>query len=248
MTNDTIYKGTMLRRWEMNSEGVVGCFKDAIDLRLHSNTVCDSVNAHNELILTAEQARNEYIRSLNVSEPGDDIPLTIMVDEEEVDNPVWVEYNTAQGIIANTPNTVIAWINSLNPRPYSDIPEDELTEEQQQEIEEWENSVQVRNSTYVDTAPSFTVVTDGPALYDLNPSQFWALIRANNLEDSINDAFDTMLPGPENAIAREFARASFYEAKYYRRNDPLFKALGPMVGLSDEDIDNMWNIARNLTR
>lgn len=247
-----IYKNHLLRRWEMNEDGVIGCFKEAIDIRLHSNTVCDAVNTHNELLLTAEKQKNDYLGSLNISEPTEE-PLTITTinenDEEvEVDNPVWVQYNTAQGIIANTPNTVIAWVNSFN-RPFEiNLETGEPNENYETELSTWEGYVQVRNETYINTAPSFTVVTDGAALYDLTPSQFWALINANDLGAAIDAAFDTMYPNPEDAIAREFARSSFNKATYYKRTDPLFDVMGPIVGLSKAQIDAMWMMAKDLKR
>lgn len=53
----------------MNEAGVICCFHDAIDVRLHSAEIVAAVEAHNALLLAAKAERDAYMAARGVRYP-----------------------------------------------------------------------------------------------------------------------------------------------------------------------------------
>jgi len=84
-------------------------------------------------------------------------------------------------------------------------------------------------------------VSSDPLDYPLKRWQFKAMVNVLGVGQAIEDAIATM-PDP---LARAVALARYRESDVYRRDDPLFDTLAPLVGLTGEQIDAAWmQIAR----
>lgn len=237
-----IYNDHLLRRWEMDASGQIGCFRDAIDIRLHGDDIVQAVDAHNELLKQAEADRRTYEAALRVSEPTDE-PLTITVvdedgNESEQENPLWTAYNGAQAAIAGVSADVLAWINASEAEP------EELTEGGNETAahKAWRKAIADRDAAYRDNAPEFEVVTDGPALHPLAPTQFWAMVEFMELKPAIEAAFEAIADPMERAVAK----ARFERAELYQADNPLFAQLMPAVGLTQAQFDAAWMQAASL--
>lgn len=75
-----------------------------------------------------------------------------------------------------------------------------------------------------------------PIYYPLKRWQFKAMVDVLAVAPAIEDAIAAM-PDP---LARAVALARYRESDVYRRDDPLFDTLAPMVGLTGEQIDDAW--------
>lgn len=75
-----------------------------------------------------------------------------------------------------------------------------------------------------------------PIYYPLKRWQFKAMVDVLGVAQAIEDAIGA-IPDP---LARAVALARYRESDIYRREDPLFDTLAPLVGLTGEQIDEAW--------
>lgn len=83
-----------------------------------------------------------------------------------------------------------------------------------------------------------------PANTPLSPVQFDAIVRLLGLSMAdIDTIIDKVLKNPaENAVAK----AKLHKSDLYRRDNPLFRMLGPALGKSDAEIDMAWMMAAEI--
>ena len=98
-----------------------------------------------------------------------------------------------------------------------------------QAILEW---VYDGNSIGVYVAP---VVSDDPQDYPLKRYQFLAMVEILGKEQAIMDAI-AALPATSAIIARK----RYENTHEYIRSDELFAQLAPLIGLTDEQVDEAW--------
>lgn len=80
-----------------------------------------------------------------------------------------------------------------------------------------------------------------PIYYPLRRWQFAAMVDVLGVAQAIEDAIAS-IPDP---LARAVALARYRESDLYRRDDPFFDHLAPLVGLTGAQIDAAWmQIAR----
>lgn len=222
----------LLRRWTMNEAGVIGCFHDAIDVRLHSAEIVAAVEAHNELLLAAKVEREAYQAALRVSYPHGE-PETIPAPTEEdpdatAPNPLHVAWTEAQAVISGVSAAVLAWMAADGPEP---------EEEDEDEHDGWLASISLRDMTYRDTAPDFEVVTDSPLLRPLKAWAFWAVV---DMTEGLRDAVYTAIDAIPDAAQKAATKARFERTEEYRGFDPLFAQLRPAVGMTDAQFLTLW--------
>lgn len=102
-------------------------------------------------------------------------------------------------------------------------------------VEEWEttDTTAVRTYQVVNLPP--------PQLPPLAKWRFETMVDLNGIREQIDQAVQSM-PEPQRTVA--FNKRNHVPEFY--RDDPLFDALGPALGLSPEQIDHMWNEALDL--
>jgi hypothetical protein len=76
----------------------------------------------------------------------------------------------------------------------------------------------------------------------LNRIQFMAMVEILGKTDAIETAISKI----SDATQRAVAKARFYHSDSYDRNDPLFEELRKGVGMSNEDINNAWAVAKTI--
>ncbi|MDF2369380.1 MAG: hypothetical protein P1V21_01175 [Rhizobiaceae bacterium] len=83
-----------------------------------------------------------------------------------------------------------------------------------------------------------------PLDFPLNPAQFDAILALLGITvEQIDVAIDTAINDPtQNA----FAKAKVRKATVYRRENDLFTVLGPIVNITDTQIDEAWMQAKDL--
>jgi hypothetical protein len=75
----------------------------------------------------------------------------------------------------------------------------------------------------------------------LNRVQFKSMLAILNITiDKINAAIDAAI---EDQTQNTIAKVKVTESELYHRNDPLFSALAPAIGLTAEQIDAAWEQA-----
>lgn len=222
----------LLRRWTMNEAGVIGCFHDAIDVRLHSAEIVAAVEAHNELLHAAKAEREAYQAALRVSYPHGE-PETIPAPTEEdpdatAPNPLHVAWTEAQAVISGLSPEVEAWIDADQAEPEPDTDEHDA----------WAAAVLARGAAFIDSEPDFEVVTDSPLLRPLKAWAFWAVVdMTEGLRDDVYAAINAI----ENDAQRAATKARFERTEEYRGFDPLFAALRPAVGMTDTQFLTLWS-------
>lgn len=225
-----IYNEYLLRRWTMDEQGLIGCYHDAIDTRLHSAEIISAVQAHNDLLHDATDQRRAYEDALRVQEWTGPQTIDVLDDAGEVvgedTHPEYRRWIEAQAVVATVPAAILAWIAAEQPEPQTDTDEHVA----------WAQAVADRDAAYRDNAPAFAVMTDGPALHPLLPEQFWGMVYAAGIKSAIDGAIDAI----PDAMQRGVVRARFERAKDYHRSDPLFAAMAPTVGLTEAQIDALW--------
>lgn len=79
------------------------------------------------------------------------------------------------------------------------------------------------------------LASSSPLSMPLTPRQFHAMVENMGLTDALFDAIKAM-PQPQRGIAY----GAVYYASSYDRNDPMFVLLGPVLGMTPEQIDAAW--------
>lgn len=83
-----------------------------------------------------------------------------------------------------------------------------------------------------------------PLDYPLNPAQFDAILALLGITvEQIDAAIDTAINDPTH---NAFAKAKVRKATAYRRENDLFALLGPIIGITDAQIDTAWMQAKDL--
>jgi hypothetical protein len=76
----------------------------------------------------------------------------------------------------------------------------------------------------------------------LNRIQFMAMVEILGKTSAIETAIDQISDTTQRAVAK----AKFYHSSKYDRDDPLFETLRKGVGMSNEDINNAWAVAKTI--
>ena len=83
-----------------------------------------------------------------------------------------------------------------------------------------------------------------PVDYPLNPAQFEAIISILGVTiEQIDGAIDMAIADP---VDNAFAKAKARKSTEYNRDNPLFALLGPLLSLTDAQIDAAWMQAKDL--
>lgn len=75
----------------------------------------------------------------------------------------------------------------------------------------------------------------------LAPWKFHAIIALNNLTETLNQAIDSLDPQAKIIVKTKLERVT-----EYHRDDPLIDQLGGAIGLTSDQIDNIWTQAHDL--
>lgn len=120
-------------------------------------------------------------------------------------------------------------------------------------------SIQVPEDGWIEVADEifagFTVNEDGifsppppppppvAADFTLNSAQFDVALALMELTiEQIDAAIDQIIV---DATQNVFAKAKMRKASFYSRTDPLLTTLGPVLGVTDEQIDEAWMQAKD---
>ena len=86
-----------------------------------------------------------------------------------------------------------------------------------------------------------------PKNFNLTKVQFHAILHAEGLFDPIKLAIEAMpATTAKEKLAKGKAMSDFLHANPIHRDNPLFATVGGKLGLTDEQIDNLWMIAKEL--
>lgn len=108
----------------------------------------------------------------------------------------------------------------------------ELTEEETLEIlTGWEEA----------DAESAAAQTD-PKNFPLQPYQFHAMLEIGGVAEAVDLAIVAIVDPAQKAVAN----ARMKHSSQFDRDDPLFAALAPAVGLSEAQVDALWMQAKDL--
>ena len=83
---------------------------------------------------------------------------------------------------------------------------------------------------------------------NLEPDQFWFVVRASGHEQdlrdwvtSLNDPGTSEAPNPNyDPMAWAWASAKLDKAKYFERDHPLVEAAREALGMTSEELDDLW--------
>lgn len=75
-----------------------------------------------------------------------------------------------------------------------------------------------------------------PRLPNLEPDQFWGVLRATGYEQPLRDWIATIADPAE----RGFVSAKLEFAKFFERDHPLIEAAQVALGISDGELDALW--------
>lgn len=82
-----------------------------------------------------------------------------------------------------------------------------------------------------------------PQDFPLNPAQFDAILALLEITvEQIDTAIDAAI---SDSIDNAFAKAKVRKATAYRRDNDLFGLLAPLIGITDEQIDQAWMQAKD---
>ncbi len=86
------------------------------------------------------------------------------------------------------------------------------------------------------------VVSDSVAMPDISAKQLRQAIVLSGLTEAYVQGVLEALPEPTRSLALiEWE----YETKF-SRNNPLLNDMAPMIGFTDQDLDNLWTLAGSL--
>lgn len=84
-------------------------------------------------------------------------------------------------------------------------------------------------------------VADRLAQYpNLEPDQFWFVVRASGYEADLLEWVETMEP-----VDRAAASAKLEFAKYFERDHPFIEAARVSIGMSETELDSLWQYGAN---
>src|SRR5690606_25074078 len=83
----------------------------------------------------------------------------------------------------------------------------------------------------------------------LSPEQFHAMLNITGHRADVEAVLEAM-SDPENGaydpVFVGVARARLDYATHFNRDDPLLETMADMIGLTAEQVDDLWTAARNL--
>lgn len=74
------------------------------------------------------------------------------------------------------------------------------------------------------------------ALPNLEPDQFWGILRATGYEQAVHNWVASI----EDPMHRGFVSAKLEYAKYFERNHPMIEAARVAIGMSAQELDQLW--------
>jgi hypothetical protein len=77
--------------------------------------------------------------------------------------------------------------------------------------------------------------TANPILPDLLPYQFWAMVEISGKRNAL-DTFANSLPGNQKIVAK----AKLQHTLSFRRDNELVEAARQGIGLTSEELDDLW--------
>jgi len=97
---------------------------------------------------------------------------------------------------------------------------------------------------WVHTLKDILPPSTDPIDYPLNPAQFEAITSILGVTiEQIDGAIDMAIADP---VDNAFAKAKARKSTEYNRDNPLFALLGPLLSLTDAQIDAAWMQAKDL--
>jgi len=97
---------------------------------------------------------------------------------------------------------------------------------------------------WVHTLKDIPPPSTDPIDYPLNPAQFEAITSILGVTiEQIDGAIDMAIADP---VDNAFAKAKARKSTEYNRDNPLFALLGPLLSLTDAQIDAAWMQAKDL--
>ncbi|PCJ96801.1 MAG: hypothetical protein COA52_00920 [Hyphomicrobiales bacterium] len=90
--------------------------------------------------------------------------------------------------------------------------------------------------------PAVIEPSTDPVDYPLNAVQFFAMLEILGKTEAVDTAIDAIPDTTEKAVAK----AKFKHSVEFNRDDPLFAALAPVVGLTAAEIDTAWMAAKEI--
>lgn len=74
------------------------------------------------------------------------------------------------------------------------------------------------------------------AFPNLQPDQFWGVLRATGLEQGVRDWIETI----EDPVTRGFVSAKLEFATFFERDHPLIEEARVALGMSGVELDALW--------
>lgn len=158
----------------------------------------------------------------------------------------------------NQPTTSVPYTFMIKV-PVKGVVENGVTQITETKDQEHTVSIQVPEDGWIEVADEifagFTVNEDGifsppppppppvAADFTLNSAQFDAALALMELTiEQIDATIDQIIV---DAAQNVFAKAKMRKASFYSRTDPLLTTLGPVLGVTDEQIDEAWMQAKD---
>lgn len=95
--------------------------------------------------------------------------------------------------------------------------------------------------TWVHTLIDVSVVEPQLNLNNLEPYQFWAMMKISGHEQDVHDLVAS-LPQPDRAIGEAILQYS----KHYERNHALVEQIRQGLGMTNEELDILWDQATSI--
>lgn len=80
-----------------------------------------------------------------------------------------------------------------------------------------------------------------PRLPNLEPDQFWFVVRVSGHEDDLTTWLDALRE--EDPVAWAAASSKLQFAKFFERDHPFVEAAREALGITSEELDTLWRYA-----
>lgn len=87
-----------------------------------------------------------------------------------------------------------------------------------------------------------TLADASPTDFPLAPAQFFAMIEISGYGPDIEAAIEAIT----DPIDRAVVRSKYRNSGHYKRDNELLTMLLPAVGISDQELDALWMVAKDL--
>lgn len=228
--NANMQYGNYLRRWTLNHEtGEIGCFHDAIDIRALSAEDIQAIQAHNNLLVGAENALVQYNQALAIVERGEPEDQSVEgEDGEEIPSADYVMWLEANQIVSDVSPEIVA-LKNVRESTSSEGEDLALV------IETYGQAPSINEPTAEEIARI--------EMPSLSPRQIRLVmlqlgLTDSDIEDQINLIPDTNL--------RAAALIEWRYATQYNRTHPLVVQLLEAMDFPPEQADILWMWATDI--